>query len=388
MKSSDSASNRTSTFLLMIFLVVSAGMATDARDERVVAEDSPGAIERTLFPDRTDLYGNLSPGPYRIDSQVGPTLKDEDRDRTIPIRITYPVEEGRYPVLIFCHGALGSKHNNRPLTDFLAGHGYIVVQPTFGDSYSLLSEEERRRFPGFGELLRHPRTLGQWHIRPLDVRFVIDQLPRLAREVESLKRAVPDMDRIAVGGHSFGAHTSMLLAGMKPRVGPRSTIDVDEFADERIKAFVAISPQGTGLMLTEASFRAMRGPMLMVTGDEDAQPFDDQRKGAWRRSAFDHAPDGHFYLLWLDDAHHGFGGISGDTRWPGAGPTRMDHVLLIQSTMLAFLDAHLRADKKALEYMAEADLDEKAAGMARIHRKPAVSAKDEGDKAEEASPES
>lgn len=126
----------------------------------------------------------------------------------------------------------------------------------------------------------------------------------------------------------------------------------------------------------------------MITGDEDARPFDDRLKGAWRRSAFDHAPDGLFYLLWLDEAHHGFGGISGQTRWPGAGPARMDHVLLIQSTMLAFLDAHLRGDKKARNYMAEADLDQKAEGMARIHRKPAASKKGEVDKTDGATPES
>ncbi|NJO53790.1 MAG: hypothetical protein HC829_02185, partial [Bacteroidales bacterium] len=54
--------------------------------------------------------------------------------------------------------------------------GYIVIQPTFGDSLSLMTAEERRQFNSAAELVNSPRTARHWRDRPLDVKAVMDAL--------------------------------------------------------------------------------------------------------------------------------------------------------------------------------------------------------------------
>ncbi|MGW2620731.1 alpha/beta hydrolase [Streptomyces sp. NPDC001500] len=43
--------------------------------------------------------------------------------------------EGRFPLLVYCHGAWGHRRNASHLCTHLAGHGYVVAAPDFtGDT--------------------------------------------------------------------------------------------------------------------------------------------------------------------------------------------------------------------------------------------------------------
>src|SRR4051812_45255058 len=79
-------------------------------------------------------------------------LKDPQRNKELQVRITYPVTAGRYPVVVFSHGAGGSKNTDVLLTEYWANHGYICLQPTHADSVQLAREQGHQ--VGFWQVLR------------------------------------------------------------------------------------------------------------------------------------------------------------------------------------------------------------------------------------------
>jgi len=160
----------------------------------------------------------------------------------------------------------------------------------------------------------------------------------------------------------------MLLRGLRLSQGAQQS---PSFLDERIKAAVMISPQGPNDSITPDAYQDLQGPMLMITGDHDGTPIKgrEDKAGVWRKQAFDHAPTGDTYLLWIDGAHHGFGGITGNMRWGGAGPEAPDHVYFVKSTALAFFDAYLRDDVAAKAYLHSDQLREETDGKAHLTAK-------------------
>jgi predicted dienelactone hydrolase len=80
------------------------------------------------------------PGGYKVDA--GPwkvasedlVLRDERRQKDLEITVRYPVVDanaaGRFPLVVFSHGAGGSRAAFPDLTAHWASHGYIVVLPT------------------------------------------------------------------------------------------------------------------------------------------------------------------------------------------------------------------------------------------------------------------
>lgn len=324
-------------------------------------------LPQTLSPGQADLY-KFTDGPHEIDEIKTANLVDPDRDKTIPLRLTFPKAGGPYPVVIFCHGALGSKDGGDPLAHFWASHGYVVIRPTFGDSISLMSDEDKAKVKSLTSLVNSWQVKREWDQRPRDVSHVIDSLGDLAEQVEALRGRL-DVKRIAVSGHSYGAHTTMLIAGLSLQ-DPRGKESVS-FRDGRVSAHVMISPQGPTEVITAESYKALAGPIMMITGDHDGTPIKgrEDKAGAWRAEAYEHCPPGDKYLLWVTDAHHGFGGINGRAQWSGAGPRAPDQVNIIKTTALAMFDAYVKGDAAAKAFLAGDRLDRAANGLATLKRK-------------------
>ena len=76
-------------------------------------------------------------GPHEVEIVNPVTLAFPDLDKQLPLRIGYPAEEGRYPLIVFSHGGRLSKDDYADITDHWVSHGYIVIQPTHMDSASL-----------------------------------------------------------------------------------------------------------------------------------------------------------------------------------------------------------------------------------------------------------
>jgi len=98
----------------------------------------------------------------------------------------------------------------------------------------------------------------------------------------------------------------MLLAGVEPVRDGKPL----QLADPRVKAIVAMSPQGVSAArgLSAESFRNVKIPVMFMTGSEDRGALESETP-EWRRSAFDHTPPGDKYFVLINGANHmSFGG--------------------------------------------------------------------------------
>jgi len=242
---------------------------------------------------------------------------------------------------VLCHGLGGSKDGLLPLSEPWASHGYVVIQPSFSDSFQYMSQEEKLDF-----LRAKNPKFGDWKSRPQDVSFLIDSLGAIETKVPGLKGKI-DRTRIGVGGHSFGAHTSMLIGGVEPR----TLQGRESLRDKRVLAVAVISGQGRGPQFDATSFEKLAVPMICISGTEDRDPFGRQTPER-RQDPFLLAPKGDKYLVWIQGAHHGFGGINGRIAWPGSGGANETHVSIVRASTLAFWDAYLKGDPNGKQYLA------------------------------------
>lgn len=239
------------------------------------------------------------------------TLYDPTLDRTILILARYPTDAYQpLPVVIWSHGAPPDVDGTRHLTSgaafatILAESGYVVVHVSHAPVQnpealcaSLRVTAQQCPDDGRSELLMRL-------IRPNDISIVVDHL---VERSEQLPVRI-DTDRIALAGHSFGAYTTMMAAGAVSTF----TVSAGDFpialGDARIRAFIALSPQGPGRYGFDAnSWDEIERPVLSITGtgdDTGAEQSED------RRVPFDNMPAGEKYLLYVDDpraTHETFG---------------------------------------------------------------------------------
>ena len=248
---------------------------------------------------------------------------------------------------------LGSQDAYRPLIDALVPYGYVVIQPTHADSLTY-QKVSLKSFKNKNE-------------RPKEISHIIDHLPDIARQGPGLS-TVAQLDNIAAGGHSYGAYTTQLLAGMTlKRPFNFSNEKRTDFHDPRLRAFVAMSPQGTGRTIDNKSYQTMTDPILFVTGSKDENPVN-KKDVHWRLEAVTFTPSKDSYLLYLEGAGHNLGGISGK-KFPGSEEDNANFLAAVQSTTLAFLDAHLKGSAPAKQYL-ESDILSKISNyQAQIIRK-------------------
>ena len=296
-------------------------------------------------------------GLHRVQSIDQLILHDAKRAKDLPVRISYPAARGSFPLIIFSHGAGGSKDGYTELTRYWASHGYVCIQPTHSDSLSLRRREGSISLRDIvGSAVRDSKG---WEERPRDVSLVIDSLVEMAVLAPQLKGKI-DRRRIGVGGHAYGAYTAQLMGG--------ATVDLpgkppgQSFADRRVRAILVMSGQGRGQQgLTQRSWGALTCPMMTMTGSRD--------QGAagqgpdWKKEPFDFAPAGNKYHVFIEGANHfSFSGRLVEVAGQQAAGTRLGSALegnadqravfgYIKMAALAFWDAHLKNQKRALAYL-------------------------------------
>lgn len=279
-----------------------------------------------------------APGPCEV------SAVETIRLGTFDVRVTYPKGDALAPVVVFSHGLYGSKDGYQPLARFWASHGYVVIQPTHPDSLRQGFKESRE-------------AMQAWDERPKQISAVLDSLAT----IEERTGRKLDRERIGVGGHSFGAHTAMLVGGAVVHPGRRT------FRDPRVKCTLLISPQGVGGLFRDDSWKDYPVPALVITGSLDTSPINDT-KPETRLDPFRLGPDGRMHLVWIEGAHHGFGGISG-ARFPSAGPRDEGQVWVVQQASLAFLDAFVKGDEAAAKWLAAGELSKTDRAKVRCERK-------------------
>jgi fermentation-respiration switch protein FrsA (DUF1100 family) len=180
----------------------------------------------------------LLAGPRRVQAQATVQTLDLNwadpvRQRAVPVRLYLPAAESAHPapvpLVVFSHGIGGSRMGYRYLGQHWATSGYasLHVQHTGSDR----SVWGGNVFEVFGRL-RDAAQDKEAVSRVQDIRFALDTL---LADAELAPRI--DAGRIAAAGHSYGANTTLLLAGAQvPREGRWL-----DFRDARIRGAIAIS---------------------------------------------------------------------------------------------------------------------------------------------------
>ncbi|MFB8790610.1 MAG: hypothetical protein U7123_17600 [Potamolinea sp.] len=287
------------------------------------------------------------------------TLKDERRNRELPVRVYYPQESGSFPVIIFSHGTGGSKESFSYLGKFWASCGYVCLHPThFGSDFSLL---QKIGLQTLLEITNQPEASLE---RPQDISFLIDSLSELEQQIPALAGKI-NQSFIGVSGHSSGAYTTMLVAGATIEMPGGKAASVGK--DDRAWVFLPISPPGTNrLGLNDCSWDKIAAPVMSVSGTKD-QGWEGEPP-RWRMEAFKYMRPGDKYHVLIKEAHHfSFDPDLSTGRKPfqrinrinniaqRQNPLELERKMLIKSYLktasIAFWDAYLKFRKPAKDYL-------------------------------------
>jgi dienelactone hydrolase len=185
---------------------------------------------------------------------------DAKRNRPVPVKLYLPTQAkatDKLPVVVFSHGIGGSREGYRYLGRYFASMGYISLHVQHNGS-------DRKVWTGnpfaLVSRLSDAAQTDEAVARVQDVKFALDQL--LASEYSQRI----DAKRIAIAGHSYGANTSMLLAGAKVAIGDR----VLQLRDPRFSAAVLVSaPPFYGLGDPTPMLSGISIPTLHITATKD-----------------------------------------------------------------------------------------------------------------------
>jgi predicted dienelactone hydrolase len=278
-----------------------------------------------------------------------PDLKDKNRDmRSVPIKVHVPQQLGSYPVIVLSHGGGGWWDANLAQARHLASHGYVVLALEHVGSNT---ERMKAGFRFEQNLKAMTRDSAEVLGRPKDVSFALDMAEEWNRTHAILKGKL-DLSRVGMLGHSFGAFTTLVTCGARPAldwltptIAPGKGLGPD-LSDARVKACVALSPQGPGEpYFLDTSFATINRPMLGITGSSDvAQDAPPEN----RRKFFSLLPTGNKAFLWLANAdHNGFSDSTGSGKLKLPSTSRDDVQPIVRAATLLFFETHLRGNNVA-----------------------------------------
>jgi dienelactone hydrolase len=258
-------------------------------------------------------------------------VRDQARQRDIPLRVYLPPEKTPAPVVLFSHGLGGCRADYAYLGRHWALRGYVVVFLEHRGSDGPLRKDD---LPAPGSS-REKRGAGarNFLLRVRDVSTVLDRLEQWNRSEGHALTGRLDLGRIGIAGHSLGATTAQAVAGQAISRGALS------YVDPRVKAAIALSPgyPGRGRDPKEA-FGSVKIPWMLMTGTRDG----DVKS---RMAVFVALPPGGKYELVLSGAGHG---VFTDRILPSErGKRRLDFHGTILALSTAFWDAWLRGDGAA-----------------------------------------
>jgi pimeloyl-ACP methyl ester carboxylesterase len=269
---------------------------------------------------------------------------DARQGKVLQLAATAPRDGDALGVVVFSHGFSDQKESYQPLVRPLVCAGWLVLQPNHLDS---------RVFPG------DPRRPGIWFSRVEDVVHILDLLPEIERRTPDLAGRI-DAKRIAVVGHSYGAFTAQLVAGVMMTVGERQV----SFRDRRVRAIVAIAPVGSWQVFRDTAWDDLEIPLLEVQGGKDRPPPPDQP----RRNLvpYDRTKVPGTALLYLPESGHHFGDIYG--RGDVGAETDPRMVEAVARLVVAYLEETVKDRANALR-TGFAEIDQRWPGLVELSRK-------------------
>lgn len=374
------------TILALALAALAAGCATRQQQPPPATTSATSTATSTSGPDAKGGEQDLPVGAI-----PNATLHDAQRNRDLDLVIEYPTRGGPYPVIVFSHGYGGSNRGYTTLTEFWTSRGYVCIKPNHADAGAIReatftpvmpppareTREQRRERrereqnpqpaaapPPDPESIWTGQTESDYRNRVADIKLVLDNLGAIEDKYPELKGRM-DKAKVGVGGHSYGALTTMLAGGLRvTKNGTTLTL-----GDPRVKAGVAMSPQGPSpeIGTSADSYASIRTPMLFMTGSRDFGV--EGQAPEWRRQAYENSAPPDKWLVWIEGATHmtftgGIGALSQaeidrrqqmmrDAQARGMNPNvnspaqRGRGFGTVRIATLAFWDAYLKEDAKA-----------------------------------------
>lgn len=139
--------------------------------------------------------------PARVDEGASPDSYEDVALTLNGHQNALPVtSEGPFPLVAFSHGFGGIRIQSAFLTEHLASHGMVVVAPDHNHNTFLDLDESR--------------VVDVLLERPDDIRYAVDAVLALSEEGDPFLGDMVELgDGYAMVGHSFGAYTTMVVAG-------------------------------------------------------------------------------------------------------------------------------------------------------------------------------
>ena len=236
------------------------------------------AIDNAPLLQNLDL---LNPGEDAFNKEVL-LMRDRNRSRVFPTELYLPQTKSKkpWPLIVISHGLGSDLTTFAYLAEHLASHGFAVAVPEHPGSSARQIEA---LLSGLKSDVTPPEELID---RPLDIKFLLD---RLTQKYGTKL----DTTNVGVIGQSFGAYTTLALAGAelnwKTLEDDCSTIDSswnlswliqclalqlsnpiaqEPLRDERITAAIAINPLVSSIFGRE-SLKEIEIPVMLVSGSDD-----------------------------------------------------------------------------------------------------------------------
>jgi predicted dienelactone hydrolase len=284
-----------------------------------------------------------------VDTIMGQWTDAARAGRVVPYKIYYPTNvQGARPVVIFSHGLGGNREGAEYLLRFLAENGYVAVGVQHAGSDTPAVFGGMPGESGFDpskaqEGARAAMAPGVAVDRFRDIPFTITELEQMNAGDAKLRGRL-NMSRIGMSGHSYGAVTTLALAGQS--LGPRGQFS---FADQRITAAIAYSPNKPRQGDPAEVYKSIRIPIFHMTGTEDKSPLDGSEDPVNRQIPYRNTTGADKYLLVFNGGDHMI--FSGRTLRSGPRPNDDKFHALIQKASLAYWDAYLMGNKEAKAYL-------------------------------------
>ncbi|MGG3449922.1 alpha/beta hydrolase family protein [Domibacillus aminovorans] len=195
---------------------------------------------------------------------------DKGHNRFVNVEFWYPKNaDGTYPLLVFSHGASGTKASNTSTYTELASHGYIVVSIdhpyhsfyTVSDdgTKTLINTDYNREISNANKEGIYTKEelyglIQKWmKLRTDDMNFVIDTILKKAKSDNNPIYQHINTEKIGVFGHSMGGAASVWLGRERDDIRAVVNIDAPFFSElvykKEIDDFVASSEAYTTPLL-------------------------------------------------------------------------------------------------------------------------------------------
>lgn len=215
-------------------------------------------------------------------------LFDPNRDRSVEADIYLPQTANRAPLptppplIVISHGLGSNRQTFAYLAKQLASYGFAVVVPEHPGSNT---EQLEALLTGRTSQVTEPI---EFINRPLDVKFLLDELERLSR-TDPRYRGWLNVQQVGVVGQSMGGYTALALAGARinrPQLN-QDCADTNrlnlslllqcrfgeiektpDLHDSRVKAVLSINSLGSSL-LGENGYNQLNLPVMLVASGAD-----------------------------------------------------------------------------------------------------------------------